>query len=152
LNVPLRWLAAAIAGIAVSVTAQTRPPLDLRLKPVTQGAVTAIVTVDAAATNLPAPGAQSPGSPSDLSPGAPVGAVAVLPLGRGSDNTWRFGAAGTSEMQPYLDKVSQEVVVVMDDGERRTFRPRDASRFHVGQRVSVSAGELVPASTRKDGG
>ena len=140
----LRWLAAAIAALAAGVAAQTRPPLDLRLKPVTEGAVTAIVTVDAAATNLPAPNPQNPGSPSDLSPGAPVGAVVVLPLGKDSDKTWRFGAVGTPEMQPYLDKTAREVLVTMDDGERRSFRPRDASRFHVGQRVSVSAGELVP--------
>ena len=140
----LCWLATAIAGIALSVAAQTQPPLDLRLKPVTEGAVTAIVTVDAAATNLPAPNSQNPGSPSDLSPGAPVGAVVVLPLGKDSDKTWRFGAVGTPEMQPYLDKTAREVVVTMDDGARRTFRPRDASRFHIGQRVSVSAGELVP--------
>jgi hypothetical protein len=150
--VRLRWLAAAIAGIAVSVAAQTRPPLDLRLKPVAGGAVTAIVTVDAAATNLPAPNPQNPGSPSDLSPGAPVGAVVVLPLGKDSDKTWRFGAVGTPEMLPYLGKTAQEVVVTMDDGERRTFRPRDASRFHVGQRVAVEAGELVPGGIRKDGG
>jgi len=142
--VRLRWLAAAIAGIALGVAAQTQPPLDLRLKPVTEGAVTAIVTVDAAATNLPAPNSQNPGSPSDLSPGAPVGAVVVLPLGKDSDKTWRFGAVGTPEMQPYLDKTAREVVVTMDDGERRSFRPRDASRFHVGQRVRVRAGELVP--------
>jgi hypothetical protein len=149
--VRLRWLAAAIAGIALSVAAQTRPLLDLRLKPVAEGMVIAIVTVDAAATNLPAPSTQNPGSPSDLSPGAPVGAVVVLPLGKDSDKTWRFGAVGTPEMQPYLDKTSQEVVVAMDDGERRTFRPPNASRFHVGQRVSVSAGALAPASIRKDG-
>jgi hypothetical protein len=142
--VRLRWLAAAIAGIALGVAAQTQPPLDLRLKPVTEGAVTAIVTVDAAATNLPAPNSQNPGSPSDLSPGAPVGAVVVLPLGKDSDKTWRFGAVGTPEMQPYLDKTAREVLVTMDDGERRSFRPRDASRFHVGQRVRVRAGELVP--------
>ena len=140
----LRWLAAAIAGIALGVAAQTQPPLDLRPKPVTEGAVTAIVSVDAAATNLPTPNPQNPGSPSDLSPGAPVGAVVVLPLGKDSDKTWRFGAVGTPEMQPYLDKTAREVVVTMDDGERRTFRPRDASRFHVGQRVRVRAGELVP--------
>ena len=55
-------------------------------------------------------------------------------------------------MQPYLDKTAREVVVAMDDGERRVFRPRNASRFSVGQRVSVEAGELVPESLRKDGG
>jgi hypothetical protein len=147
----LRWLAAAIAGIAVSVAAQTRPPLDLRLKPVTGGAVTAIVSVDATATNLPAPSSQNPGSPSDLSPGAPVGAVAVLPLGKDSDNTWRFGAAGTPEMKAYLAKSAQEVIVIMDDGERRAFRPRDPSRFRVGQRVSVRSGDLEPLGGGKDG-
>jgi len=146
----MRSLAAALLGLAAVAAAQTRAPLDLRLKPESGGTVAAIVTVDAGATALPSPKGQ-PGSPSDLSPGAPVGAVAVLPLGKGSDKTWRFGAAGTPEMQPYLDKTAEEVVVTMDDGERRVFRPRDASRFHVGQRVRVSAGELVPASTRKDG-
>ncbi len=141
-----------LAGIAAATAAQTRPPLDLRLKPVTGGAITAIRTVDLSATNVPVAGAAAPGSPSDLSPGAPVGAVAVLPLGKDSDKTWRFGAAGTPEMQPYLGKTAQEVVVTMDDGERRVFRPRDASRFRVGQRVGVEAGELVPQSIRKDGG
>jgi hypothetical protein len=148
----LRWLVAALAGIATATAAQTRPPLDLRLKPVSGGAVTAIRAVDLTATNLPAPSGATPGSPSDLSPGAPVGAVAVLPLGKDSDKTWRFGAAGTPEMQPYLDKTAQEVVVAMDSGERRVFRPPDASRFRVGQRVTVEAGTLVPESIRKDGG
>ena len=37
-------------------------------------------------------------------------------------------------------------------GRMPDFRPRDASKFHVGQRVSVREGELVAASLRKDGG
>ena len=139
----MRWLAAAILGIATAAAAQK---LDLRYRPESGGTVDAIRTVDLAATTLPSRGPQAPGSPSDLSPAPPVGAVVALPLGKESDNTWRFGAAGTPEMQPYLDKTAQEVVVKMDDGQRRSFRPRDASRFHVGQRVSVSAGELVPVS------
>ena len=141
-----RWLAAAIVCIAAEAAAQ-RQPLDLRVRPETKGAVTAIVPVDAGAT-LPVPRAQSPGSPSDLSPGIPVGAVAVLPLGKDSDNTWRFGAAGTPEMKAYLAKSSQEVIVTMDDGERRAFRPRDPARFRVGQRVSVRGGELEPLGGR----
>ena len=135
----MRWLAALMAGIAAAATAQT---LDLRVRPETGGTVTAIRTVDAGATTLPTP-ARNPGAPSDVSPGTPVGAVVVLPLGKESDKTWRFGAVGTPEMQPYLDKIAHEVVVTMDDGERRVFRPRDVSRFQVGQRVSVQAGELV---------
>ena len=65
---------------------------------------------------------------------------------------WQFGAAGTPEMQPWLAEGGVEVIVTMDDGERRTFRPRDPARFHVGQRVSVREGELAPLGGRKDGG
>lgn len=135
----MRWLAAAILGVTAVATAQT---LDLRLKPETEGVISAVRTVDLATTTI-TPRAPTPGSPSDLSPGVPVGAVAALPIGKDADRTWRVGAAGASEMQPYLGKTAQEIVVTMDDGEKRVFRPRDASRFHVGQRVSVQAGELV---------
>jgi hypothetical protein len=134
----VRWLAVALLGVAAAAAAQT---LDLRLRPETQGVVAAVRSVDSSITALP-PRAPTPGSPSDISPGPPVGAVAALPVGKDSDRTWRFGAAGTAEMQPYLQKTAQEVVVTMDGGEKRVFRPRDASRFHVGQRVRVRAGEL----------
>jgi hypothetical protein len=144
----VRWLAAGIAGIAAAAAAQS---LDLRYKPTTEGTVTALRTVDMTATTAPPAGGQNPGSPSDVSPGIPVGAVAVLPLGKDADKTWRMGAAGAPEMQPYLRQTAQEVVVTMDDGEKRVFRPAEPSRFNVGQRVSVRAGELAPASMRKDG-
>jgi hypothetical protein len=143
----MRWLAAAMSGFVAAAAAQT---LDLRLRPDNQGVVAAVRSVDSAITALP-PRAPTPGSPSDVSPGPPVGAVVALPIGKDSDKTWRFGAAGTPEMQPYLDKTAQEVVVAMDSGERRVFRPPDAARFRVGQRVSVEAGALVPESIRKDG-
>jgi hypothetical protein len=39
----------------------------------------------------------------------------------------------------------------MDDGERRSFRPRDPGRFYVGQRVTVREGELVPLGGSKAG-
>ena len=143
----MRPLVAAILCVAAAATAQT---LDLRLKPETEGVVSALRTVDMSSTTV-APQAPTPGSASDVSPGVPVGAVAALPLGKDSDKTWRFGAAGTPEMRPYLDKTAQEVVVTMNDGEKRVFRPRDASPFRVGQRVSVRGGELAPASIRKDG-
>jgi hypothetical protein len=138
----VRWLAAAVLGVAAAATAQT---LDLRVKAETEGVISAIRTVDTGTTTL-APRTPTPGSPSDVSPGVPVGAVAALPLGKDSDKTWRFGAAGTEEMQPYLGRTAQEVVVTMDGGEKRVFRPRDVSRFHVGQRVGIQAGELVARS------
>jgi len=125
-------------GVAAAAAAQT---LDLRLRQETQGVVAAVRTVDTTVTALPQR-APTPGSHSDISPGPPVGAVAALPIGKDSDNTWRFGAAGTAEMRPYLGATAQEVVVTMDDGQRRVFRPRDTSRFRVGQRVRVRAGEL----------
>ena len=41
--------------------------------------------------------------------------------------------ASGPEMQPWLSESAHEVVVNMDDGERRTFRPRNPERFHVGR-------------------
>jgi hypothetical protein len=54
-------------------------------------------------------------------------------------------------MQPWLSESAHEVVVNMDDGERRTFRPRNPGRFHVGQRVTLRYGELEPLGDRKGG-
>ena len=84
------------------------------------------------------------GVPTDVEQSIPVGAVVYLPLGPQSDKNWRFGAAGTAEMQAQLAQSAYEVTVLMDDGERRVFRPRDPARFRIGQRVSVRAGEIEP--------
>jgi outer membrane lipoprotein SlyB len=135
------WLAAAQAQ-----------PLDLRYQPVTGGSISSIREVGAVSNNraLPQGASQAPvGVPTDVEQGTPVGAAVYLPLGPQSDKNWRFGAAGTAEMQAQFAQNAYEVTVVMDDGERRVFRPRDPSRFRVGQRVSVRAGELEPLS--KDG-
>jgi hypothetical protein len=130
----LLWLAAAQAQ-----------PLDLRIQPVNGGTVTAIREVGATPKDVPkTAGTQAVGVPSDIEQKPPVGAVVYLPLGPQSDKNWRFGAAGTPEMQAQLAQSSHEVVVTMDDGERRVFRPRDPARFRVGQRVSVRAGEVEP--------
>jgi hypothetical protein len=145
-------LVAALVTLAAGVAAQGRAPLNLRLQPVNQGSVAAIRSVDSSNTRLPTPDAQARGgASSELSDGPPVGAVATLPLGRESDHKWKFGAAGTPEMKPYLDQAAQEVVVVMDDGERRAFRPRDPARFRIGQRVTVQAGEIEPLTLRREG-
>lgn len=139
-------LVAALLTLAAGAAAQGRKPLNLKLPPpVTEGAVAAIVSVDAANTRLPTPSAQARGGqPADVAAGPPVGAVATLPLGKESDHKWRFGAAGTPEMQTRLGATSYEVTVAMDSGERRTLQRRDGNRFHVGQRVAVRQGELEP--------
>jgi outer membrane lipoprotein SlyB len=133
------WLAAAQAQ-----------PLDLRIQPVTGGIVTSIREVGAAPKAAPSPtGTPTVGVPSDIEQAPPVGAVAYMPFGGNSgpqaDRKWSFGAVGTPEMQAQLaQSTTHEIVVTMDDGERRVFRPRDPSRFRVGQRVSVRAGEVEP--------
>jgi outer membrane lipoprotein SlyB len=133
------WLAAAQAQ-----------PLDLRIQPVTGGVVASIREVGAAPKAAPSPaGTQTVGVPSDIQQAPPVGAVAYMPFGGSSgpqaDRKWSFGAVGTPEMQAQLaQSTTHEIVVTMDDGERRVFRPRDPSRFRVGQRVSVRAGEVEP--------
>jgi outer membrane lipoprotein SlyB len=125
-------------------TAQAQP-LDLRYQPVTGGTVASIREVRAAPKGaLPQTGAQGVGVPTDVEQGLPVGAVVYLPLGPQSDKNWRFGAAGTAEMQAQLAQSAYQVMVVMDDGERRVFQPREPARFKVGQRVSVRAGEVEP--------
>jgi hypothetical protein len=137
------WMLCA-AALALS---QTGRPLDLSIPPVTEGVVIAIREVSTAkALPAPVPGGQSPGAPTALEQSPPVGAVVYFPFGGAtSDKGVRFGAAGTPEMQERLGKTTFEVVVTMEDGERRTFRPRDPARFSVGQRVTVRSGELEPA-------
>jgi outer membrane lipoprotein SlyB len=85
------------------------------------------------------------GLPSDLDTGPLVGSVASRQFGGPpGEKKWHLGAAGTREMQERLEQTGFEVVVKMDDGEQRAFRPRDPSRFGIGQRVSVRSGELEP--------
>lgn len=128
----LLWLAAAQAQ-----------SLDLRIPPVTGGTVTSIREVGAVPKGAPSPtGTQTVGIPSDIQQAAPVGAVVYMPLGPQTDKNWRFGAAGTPEMQAALAQSTHEILVTMDDGERRVFRPREPARFRVGQRVSVRGGEV----------
>jgi hypothetical protein len=100
----------------------------------------------------PRSGPRQVGTQSALDQAPLVGAVVFMPTGPASPDQWQFGAAGTSEMQPWLSEGGVEVVVTMDDGERRAFRPRDPGRFYAGQRVTVRDGELVPLGNRKDGG
>jgi hypothetical protein len=128
-----------------TVMAQGNPPLDLRLPKVTEGIVVSVreahVGGEGAAPRAPQP----VGSPSDIEQAPPVGAVMYLPFGGPSgERAWRTGSAGTPEMQARFAETAYEVIVDMEDGERRTFRPRDPGRFRIGQRVSVRSGELEP--------
>lgn len=86
----------------------------------------------------------TPGSGSDLDTGPVVGTVAQFQFGRGQAGSWKFGAAGTPEMQARLGQTTYEIVVAMDIGETRTLRRSDVQRFRVGQRVALRAGELDP--------
>jgi outer membrane lipoprotein SlyB len=88
------------------------------------------------------PGA--PGTSSGLDTAPVVGTVAQFSFDRGKSEGWRFGAAGTPEMQARLGETSYEITVAMDDGERRTIQRRDGNRFQVGQRVALRGGELDP--------
>jgi hypothetical protein len=149
----LRWLAASIALIAAAAAAQMEK-LDLRLPKVSDGVVASIRQVNSGSETALAPrtGPRQVGTQSALDQAPLVGAVVFMPTGPASPDQWQFGAAGTSEMQPWLSEGGVEVIVTMDDGERRTFRPSNAGRFYAGQRVTVREGELVPLGSRKDGG
>jgi hypothetical protein len=132
-----------VAGLAAA------QPLDLRVVPVTRGVVHSIREIH---VNAPpaAPKGLEPhpvGPRSDLDEGPLVGAVLARPIGRDvapSEKHWRFGAVGTPEMQDRLGRNMYELVVRMDDGERREFRVGDPSRFRIGQRVGIRAGEIEP--------
>ena len=143
-------VAACAVSLAALAAAQNTKPLDLRIVPVTEGVVTSIREVHAKPDRAPPPaGVQSVGVPSDLEDSPPVGAVLYRPIGGGvapSEKTWRFGAAGTPEMQSRLAQSGYDVEVKMDDGERRTFRMPDARRFRIGQRVSLRSGAIEPAT------
>ena len=136
----LLWTSVAVAQQA----------LDLRVVPVSQGVVQSIREVGLPTRGVPQGGVPtSVGLQGGVEDTPPVGAVVARSFG-GSPPTgerkWQFGAAGTPEMQADLARTKFEVVVQMDDGERRTFAVRDISGLRPGQRVSVRAGELSPAA------
>jgi hypothetical protein len=149
----LRWLAAWVAFIAAGAAAQVEK-LDLRLPKVTDGVVASVRQVNSGSETALAPrsGPRQVGTQSALDQAPLVGAVVFMQTGPASPDQWQFGAAGTPDMQPWLAEGGVEVIVTMDDGERRTFRPRNPGRFSTGQRVTVREGELVPLGSRKDGG
>lgn len=79
------------------------------------------------------------GNPNDW---AVVGAAIVIPTTAHDGPT--IGAVGTREMVERFDGNAWEITVLMDDGERRTLRRRDGTRFRVGQRVTMSGSMMEP--------
>ena len=153
---PLRILVLLAALLSTGARAQPDKPLDLRLPapdaPASAGSVCRAcgeirsIREIHVGRSAPVPNA-SPGDSIGSRPGTDdwrvVGAVAYVPIGRGTDNEgWRVGAVGTPEMQAQFGETSYEITVAMDSGERRSLQRRDGLRFHVGQRVTLRTGEL----------
>jgi hypothetical protein len=137
--IALAWLAAATA------LAQGNKPLDLKYKPETRGTVVAVRDVYAAGKGPTPASTQNSSAPeSSLDTGLPVGAVAYWNFGPGSSDGVRVGAVGRGDIQPWVTDHAREVVVKMDGGEQRVFRPDNPERFQVNQRVTVRGGELAP--------
>lgn len=130
---------------AATASAQS---LNLQVVPVTEGVIHSIREVSTTNANAAPKGSvpSSVGVPSGVEDTPPVGAVVSRSFGKGTggEHKWQFGAAGTPEMQERLSKTGFDVVVMMKDGERRTFRVRDITGLRPGQHVSVRSGELEP--------
>ena len=76
-----------------------------------------------------------------------IGAVMVLPFGRGSSSSSRagfVGGVGTPEVNERMGELSYEVAVRMDDYTLRTVEQRDGGQFTIGDRVRVSEGRVEP--------
>jgi hypothetical protein len=140
------FLVSLIALFSLTATGQTKKPLDLSYKAETKGTVIAIRDVYAAGKGPTPAGTQaSSATESSLDTGLPVGAVAYWNFGPGADDGMRVGAVGRGDMQPWVTDHAREVVVKMDDGERRTFRMANPERFRVNDRVLVRGGQIEPA-------
>jgi len=70
-----------------------------------------------------------------------VGAVVVLPLGRGADKPY-VGGVGTPEMRARFSETTYEVAVRLDNGGYTMLQRADGASFRVGDRVRVQGTEL----------
>jgi hypothetical protein len=141
----LRLLTALLGALAASAGAQTaKQPLDLKFRAESKGTVIAIRDVYASGKGPAAGAGQPSGSSSGPEQALPVGAVAYWNFGPGSADGMRVGAVGQGDMQPWLTDHATEILVKMDDGERRSFRPTNPERFQLHERVNVSGGILEP--------
>ena len=139
----LRNLAALACLAAATVLAQDRKPLDLSYRVETKGTVIAVRDVYATGKGpTPASTQSSSATESSLDTGLPVGAVAYWNFGPGAGDSMRVGAVGQGDMKPWITDQAREVIVKMDDGERRSFRPANPDLFKVNERVVVRGGLL----------
>jgi hypothetical protein len=145
--VPARaLLVAALSLLSFGIEAQSGKPLDLQYRTETKGTVIAIRDVYATGKGPTPAGAQAASATeASLDTGMPVGAVAYWNFGPGAGDGMKVGAVGRGDMQNWLTDHAKEVVVKMDDGERRTFRPSNTGQFQPNQRVTVRAGLLEPS-------
>ena len=81
--------------------------------------------------------------PLDSGPGSTVlvGAVVVLPLGRGADKPY-VGGVGTPEMRERFSETTYEVAIHLDNGGYTMLQRADGASFRVGDRVRVQGAEL----------
>ena len=135
---------ATLSSVSFGIEAQGNKPLDLRYRGETKGSVVAVRDVYATGKGPTPASAQASGPGSDLDQGMPVGAVAYWNFGPGAGDGMKVGAVGRGDMQNWLTDHAKEVVVKMDDGEIRTFRPSNPERFQLHDRVSVSGGRIEP--------
>ena len=70
-----------------------------------------------------------------------VGAVVVLPLGRGADKPY-VGGVGTPEMRERFSETTYEVAILLDNGGYTMVQRADGASFSVGDRVRVQGAEL----------
>ena len=141
----LRILGVLVFGAATAAFAQAKKPLDLTYRAETKGTVVAIREVYATGKGpAPARAQGSSATEASLDTGLPVGAVAYWNFGPGAADGMQVGAVGRGDMQPWLTDHAKEVVVKMDDGETRTFRPSNPERFQLHERVGVRGGALEP--------
>jgi outer membrane lipoprotein SlyB len=130
----LRLFIASLAFTALPAAAQTCQVC---------GEIKAIREVSAAGRPAARTERATAGLESDLDTGPVVGTVMQFQWGK-DEAKWKFGAAGTPDVQDRLGQTYYEVVVQMDGGDKRMVRRRDVSRFYVGQRVALRSGEIEP--------
>jgi len=147
----MRWLAAALACLAVAAQAQSIRIPDLREPPRATvkpgepcercGTVRSIREVQVRRpVNVPQAFQTDPMSQGP-SPPVLVGAVVALPLGDSKDKPF-VGGVGTPEMRERFTETTYEIVVRLDDGGFTLVQRADGASFRVGDRVRVRGIEL----------
>lgn len=97
------------------------------------------VRTEAPSAVAPNPLRSTANNPNDW---AVVGAAVYLPTGTGTSESPQLGAVGTPEMVERFGANTYEITIRMDNGERQVVRRRDGTLFHIGDRVTVSAGMM----------